>query len=280
MAPNMLLTSVFLPLEAIRLGRLVTSVREPQSDFLDAAFTPPQEPEATRLDYSDYKGKLTDTAASGFTNTLTQLVSARLKRKSSRSIRVSTSKLTSYHVLNSGAWFQKLVASPVNRAWIEQKNMEGDDIFLIAGYHTMLDATIQDRSSHASTAAADVTVPVAEILTATGVGGVVLPFEKFLDPSVGASREHDAARQETFQVQGEQICAVQYRRLRFKWFSDGDIDAAKLGPNMWQSGMTFRGNIDNVLRVDLMDEKDLADTDDDDEDEEPCDFEDTFTFGP
>jgi hypothetical protein len=62
---------------------------------------------------------------------------------------------------------------------------------------------------------------------------------------------------------GEQICAVQYRKVRFKWFSSRDLDTAALDKETrWKVYWNERGEetgTNDVVEVNLQDALELED---------------------
>jgi len=81
------------------------------------------------------------------------------------------------------------------------------------------------------------------------------------DPGVAANNIAKQGIQRRFVADGEQICAIQYRKVRFKWFSSRDLDAAMLEKKIrWKSDWNVRGQepgINDVLEVDLHDELEI-----------------------
>lgn len=101
-------------------------------------------------------------------------------------------------------------------------------------------------------------------------GGVQLPDAPLgggvLGSSVGNVREVNNRAECTFVGPGEQVYAIQYRKLRFGWFSSRKIEKSKLErDNRWKifwspdirGGTDEDDGEDDVVEVDLTDELDL-----------------------
>jgi hypothetical protein len=62
---------------------------------------------------------------------------------------------------------------------------------------------------------------------------------------------------------GEQVCTVQYRKVRFKWFSSSDLDKTSLEKNSrWKVYWNVRGQengTNDVVEADLQEDLELED---------------------
>jgi hypothetical protein len=253
MLSNVLVPQTFLPLNSVRIGRLVLNVDEPQADYLDFV----DEAEVIIKEHENYTGQAATATDKGFTSSLTTLVSAKRTRQKNAFTRITTTLVKTYQMSNSGLWFTKSLQYEKTRTWIEQAVRQGDDVYLVVGYHTMLDAQVTEEGGVTDETTGSVEVPVTAALTATGV---VIPLEGVLDPTVGGHSKRSQGEQKQFVAPGEQICAVQYRKLRFKWYSSRDLDSATLGPNQWKTYWSVRGSeargID-VVESELQDDLEL-----------------------
>lgn len=250
---NVLVSQTFLPLDSVRIGRLVLNVDEPQADYFDFA----AEAKFIVKEHENYTGQAVTATDKGFTSSLTTLVSAKRTRQRNAFTRITTTLAKTYQMSNSGLWFTDSLKDEKARAWIEQAVRHGEDIYLVVGYHTMLDAQVTEEDGVTNESAGSVEVPVTAALTATGV---VIPIQGVLDPKVAGHSKHSQGEQKRFMAPGEQICAVQYRKLRFKWYSSRDLDSATLGPNQWKTYWSMRGSEDggnDIIEPDLQDDLEL-----------------------
>ncbi|KAJ5804818.1 hypothetical protein N7474_010705 [Penicillium riverlandense] len=170
MRVSVLLPQFFLPPSAIKLGRFVTNIDEPHRDYLDPI--PGEslsviEKVETQYDSADSLGGPTRTNAS---------------------IHINTEQVKTYYLDNNGQWFRDTVKSEDVRKWIERTIDEGEDIYVVIGYHTVLDARIAEQSRG----------------------------QKLLDGNLAVP------------VSSEQIIAVQYRKVRFRFLSSKSVDNATL----------------------------------------------------
>ena len=122
----------------------------------------------------------------------------------------------------------------------------------------MVDAQIVEGAAAGTDSSARLDVPVTASLAAAGV---IMPMADVLGTGVADHNRHDQRVQRRFVATGEQIGAVQYRKVRFRWFSSRDLDKATLDKeNRWKIYWNVRGQEtanDDILEADLQDELEL-----------------------
>lgn len=91
-------------------------------------------------------------------------------------------------------------------------------MYLLVGSRTMFDGNVEVERKQAVHKAVKAKVPVDKI---TG-----LPLGLDAGGGAASSREQGSARK--FMTQGESIWALQYRKIKFKWFFSRNIDQAFL----------------------------------------------------
>lgn len=240
----------FLPIQSIRLGRFVRNLDEPQSDYLDPdSDTPPQPIVKPHLNYGEVQQ---NAAGKNFSAFLTSLVSSTWTKRRKQYVQVTTGQVTTYQLDNSGAWFKKAVKSQKSREWVKESIDQGDDIYMVVGYSTMLNAEVAEGSAEVAGTVGQLAIPLTASLAATGV---VVPLSNVADPgiSVNSAIHHGIRRQ--YVASGEQVCAVQYRKVCFKWFSSRDVDDAFLhGACRWK----WYSNIGSRVRGEEMGTNDIV----------------------
>jgi len=258
MSCTTLIYHTFLSVESIRLGRLVRNVDEPQSDYLDpdCDLRPESVIITPHLRYEEVQQSTTDKS---FTAVLTRLMSASRARRNKAYTQVTTDRVTTYQLGNSGSWFKSAIKTETAREWIKESIDQGDDIYVVVGYHTMLDAQVVEGAADALESSGQLGLPVTEV--ALAATGVMVPLGDIADPRVAGNNIKKQGIQRQFVANGEQICAVQYRKVRFKWFSSRDLDAALLEKDTrWKMCWNIRGQeigTNDVVEVDLHDELEI-----------------------
>jgi hypothetical protein len=152
-------------------------------------------------------------------------MSSSFSKRARTSIRISTEQVKTYYLNNTGQWFKDAVQLEATRKWIERTIDEGEDIWVVVGYHTLQDARIMEQSKGQTISGGKLVMPISAALTAAGV---IVPFGNLADPGFTGSRADMDDEQGHFIAHGEQICAVQYRRVRHKWFASNKLNKLAL----------------------------------------------------
>ncbi|KAL8699325.1 MAG: hypothetical protein Q9201_006068 [Fulgogasparrea decipioides] len=239
MSHTTLMYHTFLSVESIRLGRLVRNIDEPQSDYLDpdCDLRPDSVVITPQSRYEEVQQSATDQS---FTAVLTRLLSASRAKRNKVHTQVTTDRVTTYQLGNSGSWFKSAIKTLTAREWIKESIDQGDDIYVVVGFHTMLDAQVAEGAAVALESSGQLGLPVTG--AALAATGVMVPLSDIADPRVAANKIKEKGIQRRFVADGEQICAVQYRKVRFRWFSSRDLDAALLEKgNRWKMYWNIRG---------------------------------------
>src|SRR2546423_3606683 len=257
MTCSTLIYQTFLSSESIRLGRFVRNINEPQSDFLDPDCDLPSESVIVKP-HLGYQELQQNAQKRSFATTLTSVVSASRTKRNNVYTQVTTDRVTTYQLGNSGSWFKAAVKMHATREWIKESLDQGEDIYVVVGYHTLLDAKIIEGAVELGESAAQLSLPVTAAIAGAGV---IVPLGDIADPEIAADNSKTKSLQRRYVAIGEQVCAVQYRKVRFKWFSSRDLDAAALEKDTrWKVYWNVRGQeigTNDVVEVDLQDELEL-----------------------
>ncbi|KAI9765654.1 MAG: hypothetical protein M1840_007211 [Geoglossum simile] len=253
MSPSILLSQFFLPQSAVSLGRFVISLDEPHQDFHDSLRNSgPEVTERVQSQYNSIRHSIKhQNAASQLTGFLSSSFSKRLKM----SIQITADQAKTYYLNNAGQWFRDAVKSQETREWIERTIDEGEAIYVVVAYHTLINARITAQLGGQSAAGGTLSVPVSTALTASGV---VIPFTNAVDPGLGGFHGHIEDEQRQFISPGEQIYAVQYRKVCWKWFSSNKVDEITLAKKAWwktyDGVRNLKSEPEDMIKVELEDE--------------------------
>jgi len=219
MTLNVLFSHFFLPAKSLRLGRFTTSIEHPHQEYHD----PPclDTPEAIITLCGNYDGLHQQTASTGFALALTSLMSSGLSRRAKINTRIATDQVKIYTLGNSGQWFTEAMGLEVTRKWVERTIDQGDNILIIVGFVTISDARIIQESALDRQAGGQISVPVGLSLSAVCA---IAPFGNIVDPSVGGHHQVVEGGRIQFLAPGEQVCALQYRKVCHRWLSSRTID--------------------------------------------------------
>jgi len=265
MPSSILFPQFFLPVESVKLGRFTTSIDNPHQEYHD----PPcaNAPETIISSREDYGGSHQDAVSAGFKSTLTSFMSSGISKRAKTGIRITTTQVNTYALANSGQWFTEAMSLEVTRKWVEKAIDQGDDIYLIVGFHTVSNARIVQESLLGREVAGQIKLPVGLTLAAIGA---VAPLGNIVDPSVTGHHQAIEGGQIQFVAPGEQVCALQYRKVCHRWHSSRKIDKAFLSKNSrWQAYDRSRDDLEeeeDIIEVETMEleepeadwERDLA----------------------
>lgn len=251
MAPNVPLPQLFLPLSSVKLGRLVFSLDNPNHDFHDPLNT--SNPEVGEKVQSQYSGIYNTVQQRDASSQLTSLLSSSFSKRLKASVQITAAQSKTYYLNNSGQWFRDAVQNTDTQRWIERSIDEGEDIYIIVAYHTLLDARIREISGDQSAAGGSLVAPLSAALTASGI---CVPFNT-ADPGISGFYGRRESEQEQFTSLDEQVHAVQYRKVRWNWFSSKKVNEMTLAKKAWWERYdrlrNVEAEIEDLIEVDLED---------------------------
>lgn len=239
---------IFLPLGAVKLGRFVTSIKHPHQNYHD-----PLSPTIVRQDSElistreSYTGDRTSNNSLRLGSSLSSLLSAGFSKQTKTRTQITTEHAKTYTLANSDAWFDDATQLPAARAWIERNIDRGRDIYLIVGYHTVTDARVRQAAVAQGGTTGEIVLPVGMALAgAAGVGPVAIPsaLQDVMDPSITMEKLESDGEAQRCVFRGEQVCAVEYRKVKHRWLSGRDLNRARLDERVhcWSSVEQSRGD--------------------------------------
>jgi hypothetical protein len=161
------------------------------------------------------------------------LASASRSSQKAKVAAVTTEQYTIYQLANSGRWFKAAPKNQETRKWIEEVVGTGEDVFVVVGYQWLTQQSLESKNFQAR-----LQLPVSEAASAAGAVAMISdPADLALD--IHSQRDDSTRRQ--FVAAGEQIYAVQYRKVRFGWFPSRDLDRAALEKGRWTVHGSLRG---------------------------------------
>ncbi|KAI1422756.1 hypothetical protein F5Y12DRAFT_600296 [Xylaria sp. FL1777] len=250
-----------LPAGAVSLGRLVLDVQFPDEDFFEAREEFAAKGVLTQR-VEDFSYSTSRASTSRLHVILSDLMSGGHGSANNSKIDLSSSLCVTRQLQNSGLFFQQLCEDGETRYWLERALKRREDVFLVTGIKTVVDAQIGIAESKAKSSEAKVQVPTSLMANAAGIP---LP-SGILDAGADVYRCVDISEQARFVAPGEQIFAVQYRKLQVSWFATRNVDSASLKrKNRWKVYLGGRGEDDETEKVvdiqvgDYIEDDDLED---------------------
>jgi hypothetical protein len=192
-------------------------------------------------------------------------MSSGFSKRANTRVRIETDAVKTYTLDNSEVWFMEATNYDDTRRWIERA-IGGDGIYLVVGFHTVVDARIVHESAEGHQLGGQVTLPVGLSLAAVGV---VAPLGNIVDPAVsGNQRVVDGAKTQ-YVAPGEQVCALQYRKVSYLWLHSRKVDNLALSEApRWTAGESWR-----KANLDVEDESDILEVETEDLEQPEGDWE-------
>ncbi|KAI8234024.1 hypothetical protein K4K54_009280 [Colletotrichum sp. SAR 10_86] len=230
MSTHIVSPELLLPLSAIKLGRLISSVKEPLQGFHDPSYK--KKPGSYVTVRESFIGGTQTSSSRSFATTLTSLLSLGLSRTAQIDVQITADAVKTHPLENSEDWFEEATAQDATRLWMEKQVDRGSKMYMVVGFTTVVNATIVQAASRERQGDVDVHAPVNIALTAAGV--VVPVVGEMLDSSVGTQISNSEGQKSSFVAKGEYVCALQYREIKHRWLSS-NIDNLRLSNTQWFS---------------------------------------------
>lgn len=233
---SIILPQFFLPPSSVKLGRFITSIESPSDGYHDPELTgSSSSPFVSILTVKQDHTRNDSRSVSHYpSSSLTRILSANLSRGVKTPVTVTAGKVTTSTLPDSEAWFRESTTLRSTRTWIERQIDQGHKIYLIVGLHVIDNARIvQSTGDPLARDSAEEGSRLASL-------DVALFLRDVLDPSVEVERKNDEDGNAEFFIKGEQVCALQCRRVGHKSLSSTTVDKAKLKKPWWLSVEKWR----------------------------------------
>ncbi|EFQ99579.1 hypothetical protein MGYG_02591 [Nannizzia gypsea CBS 118893] len=249
MPRSILLPQVFLPRSAVSLGRFVINLDDPLQDFHDP--TSNASPDCAEKVQDQYSSIYYSAKHQNVASQLASFLSSSFSKRFNATVWLTADQAKTYYLNNAGQWFREVVRSQETREWIERTIDEGEDIYVVVAYHTLVGAQIQEQLRGNRAAGGNMAIPAS---TALAASGVVLPFN-FVDSGIGGFCSRVEHEYRLFKAPGEQIYAVQYRKVAWRWFSSKKADEMTLAKKAcwkrYDGPRSLHDEHDDIIEVEL-----------------------------
>ncbi|KAF2098107.1 hypothetical protein NA57DRAFT_76902 [Rhizodiscina lignyota] len=261
MASQLLLVEELVPVDALGLGGLVQSLKNPIMDAYSPK--PPLPSDAVLLtSVNSFQSRISSTQSKSFRLAVTRLLSAAYNIEHGGDVQLRSINVNRYQLRQPKEVFRRLcLEDETARQWLNAGIQSCNKSFLIVEMHTAKNAAITWTERKSRQHHSDLTVPVSTIAT----GGMdVLGFGGSLDSGGGVSYSSSNDNQKTLVVEGESIYAIGYKRIVWKsWgLRRKEIDRAMLDNEItWSILGQRRGQEEEEeqISVDLSDDLDTED---------------------
>ncbi|KAI0378875.1 hypothetical protein F5Y04DRAFT_142121 [Hypomontagnella monticulosa] len=272
MSINSLLLSRPIPVESIQLGRLVLDPKYPDHDFIQPYFdevseSSSPEPSSGQTRNQETPSFIPDIATQRLQNVsdivehargtrlelnllnLLSFAASKFPHTTSTSItNISSSLCIIRQLRNTSDYFTAVCKQPLVRDWLQRESMRfSPNVYMICGFRTLVDARVEQSSNRSADLEMSTAIPASLIAAAAGAPIIIPTID--MDLSAGLTTYRISKETAKYTANGEQVFAVQYRKVRFSRFSAKRLDKAYLERgNRWHSLLQSRAGqgIDNA----------------------------------
>jgi hypothetical protein len=224
------LLNPLLPTTSLQLGMIVLDVHYPWHDFSPKKVSLPPE-EVFVASSTCIRDTLHASRGTQFHVHLTRFLKVFFQTDHDNVYRINASGAKCYRLLNSGSHFERVSREQDTRKWLETVIKQDWSAYLIVGIHTVTDADIMINYTHGSEAQVSANLPVGAL--ADAAGGLGLGANADLKMKVDLSTTY--GEMAGFIMPGERVIAVEYRKLKWKWFASKSLGNASLERgNRWK----------------------------------------------
>ncbi|KAK0515654.1 hypothetical protein JMJ35_001688 [Cladonia borealis] len=218
--PSSLLLPLPLPADEVHIGSFVLNPADPTQDYFNPLEKDPDlKTSILRTDVTDFTNTIRDAGSKEVKAVLTDYFSTTIDWGKSKTLELSSTKAATYLMKNSGSWFEQVCALHALRVWFENIMRRGYKIYLLVGLRTIFDGRFRIDHSASTSTGGHAQVP-ADILAGLPPMG--------LDVGGGGKVLKDQTASSEFSAAGERIWALQYRQIKFKWYSSKKMENAAL----------------------------------------------------
>ena len=224
---NLLLTQP-LSLDEIGLGLFVTSLDYPKQEYVQ----PDAVCESAKKLLTNLNHVLDTERGMKLKVSLLDMLSASPASRSNLNTSLSSHTFTSYQLHKSDTYFRHACSEPAVREFLQtQAQRLFGKVFVVCGYKTLQDAHVNQSQGGSGSFEGGLALPASVVASAAAMAGGV-PLPPIVTPEsdidlLAIKAERDTKMQESAQYDapGEQVFAVQFRRVKFSWFSAKDASA-------------------------------------------------------
>ena len=226
--PSTLLLPLPLPAGQVDVGSFLLNPKEPTQDYFNPQSERPDlKPNVFRVDVSDFSNTIRDAGSKEVEAVLTDYFSTSINWGTSKTLELSSAKAATYLMKNSGNWFEQVCGFNKTRQWFEKWIGRGRKIYLLVGLRTIFDGRFKIDHSASTSTGGRAQLP-ADVLAGLPPMG--------LDVGGGGKISKDQGVSSEFSAAGERIWALQYRQIKFKWYSSKKLENATLeARSRWQT---------------------------------------------
>jgi len=219
------LTGAYLATEEVTLGRLVLNLREPGQDFCPSAPVKLAEGDISKAPFYGIELFLQTERSRGIRSKLTKLFTFDAATASESAHQITTTQATTYKILNSGHFFQRVMSDEATKQWLEKHVYKKRTAYMAVGLITVSDPSVKTDKEKSGEIKASAVAPFGEIVLP---GSSALPQGDSMDIKLQLHARNARTENAKFMAPGDRIVGVQYRKLRLRGLKKDQVGTADL----------------------------------------------------
>ena len=250
---NLVVTAAPIPKEQLQLGSLIVSLDEPQQGAHQAASAATGPDVLEPQPQKSYKGLVRSYKTTKLAPHLSVL-GFRVSTELDDSVVVDSTIGLRYLLRDPLAWFKVLCASGDTQEWIMDRHRAKLSVYLVSGYFTFQNAKITIKNKDGKGIGFDANVPVGQIAAAAACGVPGIVPDSIGDVGIEYGRDAGKETELTYDAPGEQIYALQLKRIKISFWAKSSDSAIRLeGKCCWIDMLGNRSAGEEIVVADLDD---------------------------
>lgn len=267
MAPRVVSKEFLSPGFDVTIGRFVLEPESPHHHFFPSALNAPDPtigpmPDApvASTPMVSYSEVISAEKKAGIRAALVRVGKFALAEAGQEETKIQSLCCMTYRLNNAGEWYDLMIGREDSRKWLQRMIVErGVKVYLVVGYRTLFNASVARAAMRERSGEAKLEVPLPEAVCESLAAAQEIMGALKGDSSLGLSASYKSTQgeQKSYRVPGEQVYAIEYRQIKFKWFSKKNMDASMLASqSRWEVRYETRGkeaDEDNVVEAEMVD---------------------------
>ncbi|KAI7970733.1 hypothetical protein EIK77_007913 [Talaromyces pinophilus] len=253
---KLVLQHQLLPIENVSLGRFITDIDFPQRQFHNP-FPNMNEINSTVFIQRDVTEILHHEHSTAIGGNITELLQLFRGKYRNLGTQVQATASATYEMQQWEIVFKKACSLTTTRKWMETAIEEDKPVFFIVGYRTFINPSLTETADWGGRKSIQIQMPVSSVVEANLLPPLVR-LGNVLDPSVGRAKDKAVTSYRSYNTDGEVVYAVQYCRVKFKWFSSNKVGSSSLGPTRWKVHWGVRDaqemDEDDIIEAELVED--------------------------
>jgi len=240
------------PREGVQLGRLVTNVKAPQSSYYPAGKIRLLKGDVYSVPSRDFHSLINKSNTTKLEAVAASIASIVFGKSDDLETKISNTACITYYIDNPEGRFAAMCKDQSARTWFENAYKRRKHVYMVTGIQTLTDASMALSAVSDTNGSASGTAPLSKAAgDPTPVG---------VDLKLLAELRRSKHVETGFVAEGEQIYAIQYRKVKFDMFSTRNMGEGYLEESdrrwkvMWKTMGAALTEANDALEVTLADD--------------------------